>query len=127
MFSRLLSGKTRQHQTEGLMLMSQFLEYPIQSLRFSCIVLGSSHDEEDTNDADHYAKSSVPHHADSNDPLLHPGTKRCQMELCLKPVGICGVEQVQSDTKSNESNDNLQGGTTGLFEKEGRSIVRSGI
>jgi hypothetical protein len=49
------------------------------------------------------------------------------MELCLKPVGICGVEQVQSDTKSNESNDNLQGGTTGLFEKEGRSIVRSGI
>jgi hypothetical protein len=71
--------------------MSQFLEYPIKSLRLTCIVLGSSYNEEDTNDADHHTQSSVPQSADGNDPLLHPGTQRCQMELRLKP----GVAQAR--------------------------------
>jgi hypothetical protein len=107
--------------------MRQFLECPIQSLRFTRIVLGSSYNEEDTNDADHHTQSSVPQPADGNDPLLHPGTQRCQMELRLKPGGICRVEQVASDTKSNKSNDDHQGGTKGLFEKEGRSILGGSI
>jgi len=47
--------------------MSQFLEYTIKSLRLTCIVLGSSYNEEDTNDADHHTQSSVPQPADGNE------------------------------------------------------------